>query len=52
MHDGHPDAVKRNEYYDAMFCKVCDSWLEDRCDDPRCNFCPQRPEKPSESNYK
>ena len=52
MHDGHPDAVKRNEYYDAMFCKICDSWLEDRCDDPRCNFCPQRPEKPSESNYK
>lgn len=51
MHEEHREKVIRNEYYDAVFCEVCDVWLEQKCDDMRCNFCPQRPESPSQSYY-
>ena len=51
MHQNHKENLKRNVYYDAMYCEVCDVWLEEKCDDIRCNFCPQRPEKPSQSYY-
>lgn len=33
--------------YDAMFCPVCDIWLEQRCGDPFCEFCADRPSRPS-----
>lgn len=33
--------------YDAYYCQPCDTWLEDQCRDPGCEFCPDRPEKPS-----
>jgi len=39
---------ERNEKYDAYFCKKCDRWLETGCDDKECEFCPGRPNKPSQ----
>lgn len=38
--------------FDAYYCKVCDEWLEGRCRDPACEFCKDRPEKPSEMDEK
>lgn len=32
--------------FDAKFCPQCDRWLESRCDDPACEYCPTRPEPP------
>jgi hypothetical protein len=32
-----------NEEYDSYFCKGCDNWLEDGCDNPNCAFCKCRP---------
>lgn len=37
--------------HDAYFCSTCDEWLEDACRDPSCEFCPGRPDKPSQVNY-
>lgn len=37
-----------NPVYDAMFCKKCDAWCESKCNDPNCEFCSSRPEKPSD----
>jgi hypothetical protein len=34
--------------YDAYYCQACDSWLEGKCGDPNCDFCPTRPEHPSQ----
>ncbi|KLU62307.1 hypothetical protein CEB3_c13510 [Peptococcaceae bacterium CEB3] len=33
--------------HDAHYCKACDTWLEVNCHDPECEFCSNRPEKPS-----
>jgi len=35
--------------YDAFFCAKCNEWRESRCEDPNCEFCPKRPEKPINS---
>lgn len=35
--------------YDAYYCSNCDIWLEKQCDDPYCEYCSNRPEKPSET---
>ena len=32
--------------YDAYFCAYCNVWLEDRCGEPGCGYCANRPEKP------
>ena len=37
-----------NERYDSFFNKEKDIWLEEKCDDPDCDFCKDRPNKPSE----
>lgn len=46
------DICGKNIYYsvvyDAYFCTFCDRWLENACEDPRCEFCSKRPKKPSE----
>lgn len=34
--------------YDAYYCELCNKWLEETCDDVECDFCPTRPEKPSQ----
>ncbi len=35
--------------YDAMYCPVCDIWTEKPCSSPYCEFCAQRPERPSQA---
>ncbi len=37
--------------FDALFCIECDRWLERRCGDPNCEFCSERPPKPSGIPY-
>lgn len=35
--------------YDAYYCELCNQWLERKCEDPECEFCSIRPDKPSQS---
>ena len=35
------------EEVDTYCCKKCNIWLEKKCQDPKCFFCPYREEKPS-----
>lgn len=42
----HPRSY--SERWDAYYCNKCDAWIEDRCGDPDCEFCRDRPEKPSD----
>lgn len=39
-----------NEKYDAYYNDKKDIWLEEKCDDSNCEFCKNRPSKPSEAN--
>lgn len=32
--------------FDTYFCPKCNSWIESKCSDPSCKYCPNRPEKP------
>jgi hypothetical protein len=52
MDSGHNcENVKQySEEYDAYFCPICNIWLEDRCNDPECEFCNIRPLTPREKN--
>ena len=36
-----------NRKHDAYYCEACDEWLEKSCGDPDCDYCNDRPEKPS-----
>ena len=38
-----------NYEYDALFCIKENKWLETGCNDPECQFCKDRPDKPLES---
>jgi hypothetical protein len=33
--------------HDAIYCELCNKWLEEKCDDSGCEYCAGRPEKPS-----
>jgi hypothetical protein len=46
----HPRSY--SERRDAYYCKECDAWFEGRCGDRDCEFCRDRPEKPSEDGEK
>jgi hypothetical protein len=35
-----------HEKHDAYFCPQCNRWLEGRCSDPTCGYCPERPVTP------
>lgn len=35
-----------NENFDAYYCDNCNIWLEAKCTDPECRYCPKRPENP------
>jgi hypothetical protein len=39
--------LMRDKKYDAYFCKECDVWIEKQCGDDACEYCPDRPDKPS-----
>jgi len=32
-----------NDEYDAYYCKDSKYWVESKCSDPECYFCPGRP---------
>ncbi len=34
--------------HDAHYCKFCNVWLEKDCKSKTCNYCKDRPEKPSD----
>lgn len=36
-----------SERYDSYYSKIQDEWIEHNCIDPDCEFCIDRPEKPS-----
>lgn len=40
----------RSERFDAYYCKGCDVWTEPKCGDSLCEYCGNRPDKPSEAN--
>lgn len=40
--------ISLSENYDAKYCLSCDVWKESACSDSDCNFCVNRPSKPSE----
>lgn len=40
--------VQYSNQYDAYYCELCNEWLESKCDDQECEFCPPRPDKPSQ----
>jgi len=35
--------------YDAELCPICNEWKAKKCGDPKCRFCSDRPETPSEA---
>ncbi|GKV67655.1 hypothetical protein NCCP2716_01530 [Sporosarcina sp. NCCP-2716] len=36
-----------NEQFDSVFCGACDEWREASCNDPECEYCGDRPARPS-----
>jgi hypothetical protein len=38
--------VEYSEQYDANYSPVRNEWLDDRCDDPTCEYCKDRPQRP------
>lgn len=36
-----------NATYDAYYCAKCDEWAEPQCGDDCCDYCRNRPERPS-----
>lgn len=36
-----------SEQYDSYYCKQCDKWFENKCGEPECEFCKNRPKNPS-----
>ena len=37
-----------SEEYDAYYNPTTNEWIESKCDDPTCEFCTNRPERPLE----
>ena len=35
-----------SEEYDAYYNQVTNEWIDSKCDDPECEFCTTRPERP------
>ena len=44
--------LKYNGEWDAYYCVDCNEWAEEKCGDPNCCFCPDRPDKPLDSENK
>jgi len=44
-HSCHSTAIYQ-ETFDAYFCAYCNLWLEKKCGDKNCDYCPNRPDKP------
>lgn len=41
------EALSYHHTHDAEYCASCDEWRGMACDDPACNYCITRPERPS-----
>lgn len=41
-----------SERWDAYYDSNANEWLESKCDDPTCEYCVNRPEKPMNENIK
>ena len=39
-----------SEQFDAYYDDETNEWLESTCDDPNCEYCTNRPEKPLEKD--
>lgn len=37
--------------HDSYFCVKCGEWTEQKCKDPECEFCKDRPEKHETANH-
>ena len=37
-----------SEEHDCFYCKPCNKWLEEKCDDEECEYCRGRPPRPSD----
>jgi hypothetical protein len=49
LEDGRCQCAERLIYYeryDALFCPKCNAWRQERCGDPNCGYCPERPPQP------
>jgi len=42
------EAKRYNKEYDSFYDDKKDIWLEEKCDQKNCEFCKNRPSKPSE----
>ena len=40
--------IKHESRYDSYYCELCNKWLEEKCNDPKCEYCNCRPDKPSQ----
>lgn len=38
----------RHEHYDAYYCAACNVWIEGKCDEPNCEYCVGRPDRPND----
>jgi len=39
--------LQYSEEFDAYFCEACNQWKDERCGDPDCPYCIERPERPN-----
>lgn len=44
LEQGH--TVAYSDVHDAYYCVECNEWLEAKCDDPDCEDCAERPDRP------
>lgn len=38
--------LRFSDFYDALYCSVCNEWVEITCDKPECERCQSRPARP------
>ena len=44
------ETLSYNDEFDSVYCAKCNMWNDSPCTDPSCEFCVDRPEKPSDCN--
>lgn len=44
--DQDPVDIKYSEEHDAYYNQTTNKWIEPKCDDPACEYCTTRPERP------
>lgn len=40
-------SLQYSHMYDSLYCLACDEWYKEKCSDPECELCSQRPITPS-----